>query len=85
MYGRGEPALNMVFCLALSFHPLNDIQCAACSWITVTQPLLASWAAGEKCKEQMVVFVIPSSFQCPGKPRHLSLSRCITAALQASE
>lgn len=36
--------------------------------------LLASGVANKKDKEQMVVFVIPSSFQPPGKPHHLSLS-----------
>lgn len=30
--------------------------------------LLASGVANKKDKEQMVVFVIPSSFQAPGKP-----------------
>ncbi|KAI3361494.1 hypothetical protein L3Q82_013643 [Scortum barcoo] len=36
--------------------------------------LLASGVTDKKDKEQMVVFVIPSSFQPPGKPHHLSLS-----------
>lgn len=35
---------------------------------------LASGVADKKDKEQMVVFVIPSPFQPPGKPHHLSLS-----------
>ncbi len=47
--------------------------------------LLASGVADKKDKEQMVVFVIPSSFQPPGKPHHLSLSLCTTAALRAPE
>ena len=53
--------------------------------------LLASGVADKKDKEQMVVFVIPSSFQPPGKPHHLSLSLslplslCTTAALRESE
>lgn len=46
---------------------------------------LASGVADKKDKEQMVVFVIPSSFQPPGKPHHLSLSLCTAAALRAAE
>lgn len=46
---------------------------------------LASGVAVKKDKEQMVVFVIPSSFQPPGKPHHLSPSLCTTASLRESE
>lgn len=51
----------------------------------VSGALLASGVADKKDKEQMVVFVIPSSFQPPGKPLpplplSFSPSLCTTAA-----
>ena len=46
--------------------------------------LLASGVANKKDKEQMVVFVIPSSFQPPGKHRHLSLSLSLSPSLHHS-
>lgn len=84
-------SVSLSLCLLLSILSFINIQCAVRSWIIVMQSLLASGIAGKKYKEQMVVFVIPSSFQCPGKPHHLSLSLTLclslptTAALQASE
>lgn len=50
--------------------------------------LLASGVANKKDKEQMVVFVIPSSFQAPGKPLpplSLSLLSSVSAPQQHLE